>query len=72
MSEDQKTKQGNTKPTADSIQKKVEGDIRKAKLKSFEGKLKPLLEEIVKAEELVVLKREELVQLREDNASLFE
>lgn len=69
--DDQKDNKGG-KVTAQSIQAKVESEIRKGKLKGLEAKVKAKVEEIDAAEEVVKIKRQELQDLLEDNSALLD
>lgn len=55
-----------------SLKAQVEARIREAKIKSFEGELKKKIEEMQSAENVYILKKEEVEHFMEDNAGLFE
>lgn len=73
MSEDEnENKQKGGKITAQSIQGKIEAEIKKSKVKGLEAKVKKLVEEINSAEGIVSMKKQELEHLFEDNADLLD
>ena len=61
----------NNQVTGESIKLKAENAIRKGKLSSLEAKVKKIVEEIDKAEDVVDMKKQELLDLLEDNSKLL-
>lgn len=58
--------------SAASVKASIEGQLKQAKLKAFEGDLKKKVEELQAAEKIFRAKEQEVTEFMEQNSALFE
>lgn len=60
---DNEQKQGKTPATAATVRARAEGAIKEARVKSFEGKLKPELEKLIACEDALEAQKQKVEQM---------